>query len=487
MLTIGEQLAVYPDFVIRLVCGSNTLCAPTRGKWAVIYGGRSYLLSNDDYDAVVRLTGRVQAEFVTDNGLSAPYSTEDVLNIRAYAARCVAETLREPEGVTKILFVTDDSLASLRRFGVPAKALGLVGRITSGSYKPVVVADCVDTLDLLTAMQYDVVMVRETTPSDYVTLLRLQSAGKIVIYDIDEYLFDIPLSHPRHALFSQLDKELHYELTASADYVSVRSASQREKLHTSGDRTVVLPDMIDTSMLTPVSPLRAFTRFNIVCVADDTEQENVNLLLDTVVPGTIAEIPNAHFTFVGCAPAGVCDSTVVRPEYASRVSWWGLPPVKNYYRMLSALDADVALIPSICNEWNSWRSQVPVLEFLSRGVWVLATQVMANKGMGDGLPQFVPIKEPGDWVKYLKVVYEQFIADRRKSARHVADAIAGVRAQYDATVVAKMWQTELTEIVSRRRRLEAIRVNSESILAQAATGFVESVQNLIAGWFGRTI
>ena len=431
MLTFGEQMTLYPDYVMRMIVGADAVYAPTRDKWVMSHGGRTFLLDADDYKAVCSLRNRVWREFVTESGFTSPYSTEDLIEIRSYATECIAESREE----LKVLFVSDESIGALRRCEVPARAMNMCGR---GE----ILAECVKELDVRTAMHYDIIVVRETTVTGFVTIRKLQEAGKVIIYDVDEYLFDLPLSHPKHGIFTQLDSELHYELLRTADCIGVRSEALAKELLCEGNK-LLLPDMVDTCKITPVSAYRELGKlFRVICISEEWEQEAVDML-DQVVRDAIIAIPHIRFTFVGCIPESVRDGNRVSDEYSGYVTWWTLPEVDKRYTLVGALTADVALVPRLPYDYHKFGFTVPVLELLSRGLPVLCGPCVPDERL-KSQPRFGVIESPDMWVELLLFHYNN--RNEPWYGQHTMGQIAQIRGEYDAPVVGMKWKEALLRL-----------------------------------------
>jgi glycosyltransferase involved in cell wall biosynthesis len=448
---------VYPDFVVMRLCGAKEVPTMVKRLWTLVHGGQQYKLADDDFRVVQDLTDKAQREFMVDNGLSAPFSIADVLKIRAYVERCVAESSQVD--MTKILFIADDSLASIRRCTVPSRAINHIFRDT-------IVADCSTLLDMSHALSYDIIIVRETTAKDYVTLRRLQDAGKVIVWDFDEDLFNLPSAHPRAATFTPLDKELHSDLLDMVDFIAVRRAEIGEGLP-GRDRAIILPDMVEMDWILPSPAERNPDRFDIVCFTDETRQEDVDIL-DDVITECIQELPNAHVTFVGCVPVGITEMKAKLSEEEARdltaalvneppgpirvlsdtvfipgrVHHIPFPPVKDYYRLLSHMPMDLALAPRTTNQYNAWGSEGDILEMLAKGVPVLASKVGGDGDLfNTGLVE--PMRNPEDWKTRIRAHYES-----TQDPSLQGDRLAETRARYDMSAVGAQWGAALQQLVT---------------------------------------
>ena len=435
-MNYGERLATFPDFVMRIFAGTGVVHVKPKRTWVIIHGGSAFTIKDDDYDALLSIVERVLCEYVEDRGLHSPFSIEDLLGIRAYAARCVAD---EERGALKILFIVDDSLASIRRFAIPARAL-TANRTPGGGKR--IVADCSCTLDPLVAMQYDMIIVRETTPSDYVTLMRIKKAGKVVMYDVDEYLFDLPRYHPKRITFTPLDKEIHYQLIEDASAVSVRSVEVSN--HLKVNNPIILPDMVDTSLIVPVSPAQKSATFEVLCVTDETEQEDVDIL-DHVFVDILQDIPDSHITVIGKLPYGLQDSNgLLFDELKSRITWEPFPQYsEQYYDHLSRLSADVVLVPAATYTYNRWKSPVRIMEFLAKGVRVVYGFVSLPSDIKSTFPSIHEVNSPEGWITTVESIRAIRDTDRQSWIQGSLSMSAYTRAVLDAAVVAEMWRERL--------------------------------------------
>jgi glycosyltransferase involved in cell wall biosynthesis len=425
---------VYPDFVVMWICGAKEVPTMVKRLWTFIFGGQQYEIADDDFKAVADIVAKVQREFLKDNGLSIPYSTSDILKIRAYTERCVVESRCGVEypllGMTKVLFLTDESLASIRRCTIPSRALNHI-------FRDSIVADCSTLLDMSHALSYDIIIVRGIMAKDYVTLRRLQDAGKVIVWDIDEYLFDIPSNHPKAATFTPLDRELHSDLFQMADFVAVRHVEMGQELQ-KPDQAIVLPDMVEMDWILPSSTTRTPGRFDIVCFADETRQEDVDIL-DDVITECIQELPTAHVTFVGCVPAGIRELLGTTELKIDRIPF---PSPKDHFRILSHMPMDLALVPRTTHLYNAWGSEGDIMEMLAKGVPVLASKVGGDGDLfNTGLVEWM--RDPEDWKTRIQAHYES-----TQDPSLQGDRLAETRARYDMSAVGAQWGAALQQLVT---------------------------------------
>ncbi len=442
MLSWGDGVRMYPDFIVRKICGGKVVRTVVQRIWSFVFGGTQYDLQDGDYAIVERIAERVTQEFIHGHGLSAPFSIDEILKIRAYAEKCVME--EAPDKAVRVLFIVDDSLAALRRHIIPAEAVTHVAR---GK----VIVDCATVLDFQFALSYDIIMVRQISPQDYITLSRLQYVGKIVVFDIDEPLFDIPSHHPKALTFTPLNVELHRSLLLTADFIAVRRMELLKELGlptgTDHPQAAVLEDMVEVGRILPSPPTCSPARFDIVCFADEGQQGDIDLI-DEAVWECLQKMPTAHVTFVGCVPTQIQarlepldrGATAIAP--ISQVHTLPFPAPSDYYTLLSHIPMDIALVPRLTNDYNARGSDVPIMELLAKGVPVLASMVGGSTLFDSSL--VLPMRSIEDWADAMLSAYNSRQDPTVNTAR-----LAEVYARFDVAGRARDWAGVFQNIVGK--------------------------------------
>jgi glycosyltransferase involved in cell wall biosynthesis len=399
----------------------------------------------------------VKKELLQDQGLSQPFSIEDVLGVRAYAADRLANYLcNGPEDIS-VLFVTPGAGLSSSHYRclLPAKKLSC--HVGDGSTAIMVTADCTTELNYLRALFYDVIVLHRQFSAETINVVcRLQRAGKRIVYDFDENVVEFPDGHPRAKEFRPEHREMHFALCHMADRIAVRHVNLLEFAPEFKEKTIVLPDMIDTMDITPRAlagdgpPEGDDVRF--LCVTEGYQQADVDVLTWAIGEAIKEHGRRVHFEFVGAIPRKflVVDQTTkivqLNPLYSEFISHRPAMSLNDLYQFLSEVDADVALVPLAINDYNEWGSPERIYEMMATGLPVIATRLQPSSTAIDS-EWGILVSSPEEWLEAINTVLCLRDIDAVQLMEMGAAAAMQARMELDIQKRCSDWGNRFCEIV----------------------------------------
>lgn len=263
------------------------------------------------------------------------------------------------------------------------------------------------------------------TPVDI--LKQMQSNGLKIIVDIDDY-WDLPIGHPNKQNWdNQETKELIEEHIKLADVVFCTSLELQKKVRNLNKNTVVIPNCFpfgaDNYKPLPVP----HEKITFMYMGGSTHLKDIKLLegkfkrlgSDTWVRN------NAEFILAGkdktyqkkflsnqdrdANNQNFIISPVINGEYekmenifANTKSYRTLPSTNldeyiNYYDQ-----ADVALIPLVENNWNSYKSTLKIVECSVKAIPAICSKVAPYWPELKDAPGILWVEKPDDWITHIK-------------------------------------------------------------------------------------
>jgi len=191
-----------------------------------------------------------------------------------------------------------------------------------------------------------------------------RKSGKILIYEIDDFLLGLPSGHPDFSLYNEpnVQRRLIY-LLSTADYVTVSTEFLRQKLLSYQENIQVLPNLLDDRIWKRTPPSGAENKASFVRIGFLGTPSHYNDLL--IVEEALLEINRKHreqlqIYLIGCSTE--------RLKALPNVKC--LPFDMNYQRSAQRfqnLSPDIALAPLIDNEFNHCKSNIKWLEYSIAG------------------------------------------------------------------------------------------------------------------------
>ncbi len=271
----------------------------------------------------------------------------------------------------------------------------------------------------------DVVVVQRDFPREYEAYRTVadaaRSAGKPLVFEIDDLLFQLPEAHP--------DRRNHGFLTAflpmlqallEADMVIVPTNALRNALQDLHPNVLVFPNYLDDELweLKPPAPPGA-SQGTVTIGYMGTASHTPDLEFLAPVLRRLAErySERLRFRFWGVEPP--------RSLRELPAVEWTQPYLRSYREFVSyfqAQSADIAVAPLVDNPFNRSKSPIKFLEYSAQGLPGVYSRIVYGEVVEHGYNGFLA-SSPEEWETYLIRLIEDHTL-RSEIAERAQDTVA---------------------------------------------------------------
>lgn len=374
-LTTPELIDIAPYYVLRLLCGSHVFQPWGSATCELRSCGQTFHLTNKSYESLARVAKRVkdQIEFQgTKLG-----NAEDIIRAMHAAKRFAPAEMMVPEHKLRVLFLcSNESGCGFYRSIQPYQWL----RCLSNS--PVWV-EMTDYLSLTSAMGFDMLIAPRFGALNIVSMLQgVLNMGRMVVYETDDLLSDIPSWNPAREHFPAGDemRRAHLIRNATACIVST------EELSVSlgrPDVTHVCHNGIDPGFWPLAGPDQNTDQVRVLWAGSDTHECDLKLVVPVIKRLIQRYKDRVKFVFVGYVPdefRWIYNDTArskwgIRPEYAKHMEFHQGCSVYDWPRYLADRKCHMAIAPLVSHPFNEAKSELKVLEAWALGIPIVASRI----------------------------------------------------------------------------------------------------------------
>jgi glycosyltransferase involved in cell wall biosynthesis len=182
---------------------------------------------------------------------------------------------------------------------------------------------------------------------------RMLSSGKPVCYDIDDFLLEVPRTHP---LFHNFQRTAPFirDFLPAVDLITVTTDSLRERINAFNSNTVTIPNLIDESTVSPATPASDPAKTVIAYMGSPTHGQDLELIGDVLFRIRNKFGSAVEFVFWGCAGTRLAELGRVVPFDDSYAS---------FLKTLGKVHFDIGLAPLVDNAFNRCKSNIKWLEY----------------------------------------------------------------------------------------------------------------------------
>jgi len=416
-----------PYAAVRLLLGANVhyRYGGDDGAVCVEMGAQRQVLHQEDYDEASGLARRLQVEWVGSLGLHGDLCCPtNALKAHEIASKWMARD----GGDKRLLMLKDTSGSGWWRMVVPAKHFEMDGwacDVTSGQ------------VPFENLLEYDTIFVQRVHDwESYYVLEKARRAGKRLVYDIDDDLFNIPKDNPAHKLITRDEQMAAMACMRLADVVTTTTEVLASRLEGELGETdiVVIPNALDVAdgwqepgLGSPDGAKRIFWQGSATHAADwdlclgpirriMTEREDVRLVILGFLPPQVA------------AEAGA-------PHFKGRIEYLGFSAPETYYQLIHHVRAEVGIAPLRSTPFSMAKSSIKFLEFTLMGIPTVASDCAPYDGViDDGKDGFL-VDGEDEWHEALTRCLDR----TNKRIDMVRAARRKVAATMDVRKTAKAW------------------------------------------------
>jgi glycosyltransferase involved in cell wall biosynthesis len=214
------------------------------------------------------------------------------------------------------------------------------------------------------------ILINRETPTDYHHFREMFTLARNfevpVVYDIDDYLYELPENHPDRKSFVYSNSILPmFDALLTADFVTVSSHKLKEILRQFNKNIYVLPNFLDDSIWPFHLPIRTNKTkpITIGYMGGESHKPDIEWITPTLEKINQKYSPEINFHFYGVKP----------PENFLSLSNVQHTEIKTYnykkfIKDFQLIDVDILIAPLIDNLFNQCKSPIKFFEYSTMGV-----------------------------------------------------------------------------------------------------------------------
>jgi glycosyltransferase involved in cell wall biosynthesis len=291
-------------------------------------------------------------------------------------------------------------------------------------------------------MEYETVFVQRLHDwESYYMLERLKSAGKRIVYDIDDDIFHIDKDNPAASILGRDEQMAAVECMRLADAVTTTVEPLREIVRemTGTVEAVVIPnavDMDDGWRSTPMTGSPDEWK-RIFWQGGDTHGEDWNECVDAV-DALMGERDDLRVVILGYLPPIVI-SILGRVHWKGRVEFLEFNSPETYFAMMKHVRAEVGLAPLRSTMFTQSKSPLKFIEYAAIGMPTVASNERPYAdAIKDGEDGYL-VRDSQGWFDSISL----FLDDKRRRQAVLEKARRKVREIYNIRKTAVSWKAVL--------------------------------------------
>ena len=392
-----------------------------------------WALSAVDFETVQGVVDEIRGELNMVN----LYDARELMRVHRIASRKVDQARNFLEGTPNpkmIAMLKDNTGSGWWRMMLPSRHMDI----------PNCRIDITDAaIDFDQLLEYDTIFVQRTHTWDgYYALQRLASAGKRIVYDIDDDMFNITPDNPSYGQITRDDQRAAAACMKLADVVTTTTARLAQRLAgvVNGVNPVVIPNSMDTqdnwlpwvATGSPDEWKRLFWSGGASHAEDWMECFGA-------VEAVMKARDDVRLVIMGYLPP-VVQYSISKPHFAGRIEYVGFEHPETYYEMIHHVRADVALAPLRPTEFNGCKSAIKFLEYSLIGIPTVASDTPPYSDVIEDKKNGRLVSGEDEWVKAIN-----FLLDKDSKRRDmVKEARSTCEGMYDIKSYAQRWENVLT-------------------------------------------
>lgn len=381
-----------------------------------------------DFDVARRIAEGIEGKI----RLPKMVSLKQCLEVTRQASLELANIGDNRDGRKGIVMLKDRTGSGYWRMVFPAKYMNKEGIFVD------VTAAGVDFNSLL---EYHTVYVQRIHDwESYYLLERLKKAGKRIIYDIDDDIFNIGRDNPASMSIGRDEQMAAVACMKLADEVIVSTVPLQTVIRnaTEGVEAVVIPNAVDSDDNWIQTPLTGsqddFKRM--FWQGSDTHGEDWMECVDAV-DAVLSERQDVRLVVLGFMPPVLWKYTQ-RPAWKGKVEFLEFKDPETYFQIMKFVRAEVGLAPLKNTVFNQSKSELKFLEYTAMGIPTVASDVKPYEVIEHGKTGFIATS-PQEWYEAIMTCLD----DKAKRFPIINEARKMVCEDYNIKEMAKVWREVL--------------------------------------------
>lgn len=385
-------------------------------------------ISRSDFDIALEISKKISQD-LRDKKIVSP---EDVM-LLCRRASLEVDWMNDPRRHLKgIVMLKDKGGSGYWRMVFPARHMD-----NSGIY-----IDVTSTgMKYEHLLEYNTIHVQRLCDwESFYVLERLKKAGKRIVYDIDDDIFNIPKDHPASRLIGRDELIAATACMNLADEIVASTNPLAEIIFSvTGRKPLVIPNAVDMSDGWTPTPFTgspdAIKR--IFWQGGNTHGEDWRVCADAV-DAILGERQDVRVVILGFLPPIVME-LLQKPNWRGRVEFLEFSSTETYSQMMRHIRAEVGIAPLVDTRFNRSKSNLKFLEYTAVGIPTVASSLNPySDTIENGVDGFL-VKTSQEWFSSITLMLD----DKRKRLATLEAARRKVREQYDIGKTAAIWKKAL--------------------------------------------
>jgi glycosyltransferase involved in cell wall biosynthesis len=348
-----------PSVAVQLALGGKAFESEAGDGITVEFEGARLALHMDDFGLVTEVARRLKSKYASIRVPKIVPQTV-VLAMIVDAQRFCADMIFKPGCVRVLYYPVVSPGSAFYRCYLPALACSKGSKVIANVSANRVARE---------SLEYDVIVIQIDHTDATASFARtLQQMGKKVVFEIDDAFDAMEPWHPQYAQYSRaFEQDRMRRLFKLADAVSVSTPALAERYAELNRRIEVIPNYIDVGGWPRATARLPDGLFRILWAGSPAHWGDLNVIANPLFQ-FVRQTKDARLVFFGDVP-DLPDDIKARAEAHPFVPF-GEYPIK-----LADLRVDVALAPLVDCPFNICKSPIKVMEYLSTGYPVIASDV----------------------------------------------------------------------------------------------------------------
>jgi glycosyltransferase involved in cell wall biosynthesis len=401
-----------PSYVLRILAGASVLHEAGGDKEVVMltYDNDRYYLDRDAYNIAAAAAEILKRQILPDRGIHTPFTPNHCIFILHAAKKEVQMQMQcTPDRVRVLPLIADKGACGFYRCIQPSSALNsLPGTPLKIMPSNIFMQSIGEKVDIIITQR---ALLSETLLDAY---HRLQNQGRILIYETDDLLSDVPDWSSAKTAHGPDEIVLQNRCVSMADALFV-STPELKKVLGYPNKTWVLPNAIDPNMWGPLKQYEG-KGAHILWAGSNTHYGDLRMVVPILMNLLDKYRRKLHITFMGYIPPeflrerhtteGVAIREI-RPPYGNSITFLPATSMEEYPALVARVEATIAIAPLLDIVFNQCKSEIKVLEMVAGlGLPIVASNVAPYARAIRHNQTGLLAKTPGEWQEYLSKLIE---------------------------------------------------------------------------------
>jgi glycosyltransferase involved in cell wall biosynthesis len=362
LLPVKKAKDILPDIVVALMLDAQVIEKYRDGDGVGVWlGDEFWHLAAQDY----RLAKKISKELKAELNIGCMANAVDVLKIRRHAFKKIEKEITN-EPLNSVAMLKDKGSSGWWRMVMPSRMMEKEGWQFDCTAAPV---------DFDHLLEYDTIFVQRIHDwESFYMLEKLKKAGKRIVYDIDDDLFNITPDNPAYHSITRDDQLAAANCMKLADAITVTTAELSRRLRSVVEGIVeptVIPNAWDVSdrwseQIGSPDNIKRILWSGGASHGKDWEE------CFEAVSEVMQERDDVRLVILGYLPPCI-EKSVNLAQFVNRIEFCGFREPDTYYEMAHHVRAEVGLAPIQSTSFNAAKSSIKFLEYSLMGIPTIAS------------------------------------------------------------------------------------------------------------------